>query len=84
VITLKAQVGGIRVEQWCEAPTLYLDHWAWKRISEDGSLAAAFANTVAGSGGTVAMFWLNLVEFCIRILGIQRRFGYLVRARKPR
>jgi hypothetical protein len=64
MITLQAQADGIRVEQWCEGPAVYLDHWAWRRISEDVSLAMTFARALGVSGGTLAMSWLNLVEFC--------------------
>jgi hypothetical protein len=63
VIQFIAQADGVRVEQWCEGPTVYLDHWAWRRISEDPSLAQEFAMALARARGTLAMSWLNLIEF---------------------
>jgi hypothetical protein len=54
---------GVRVEQWCDAPTVYLDHWALRRISESAALARAFSVTLKARGGTLALSWLNLVEF---------------------
>jgi hypothetical protein len=72
VITFAAVEVGIRVEQWCKGPTVYLDHWAWRRISEDPGLASAFASGLAAIRGTVAMSWLNLVEFA-KVSYLQQR-----------
>jgi hypothetical protein len=44
-------------------PTVYLDHWALRKFSQDSTLAQRFAGTLEGGGGTLALFWLNLAEF---------------------
>lgn len=53
----------LRVDQWCEAPTIYLDHWAIRKLSENEVLGSRFLNAVRARNGTVALSWLNLVEF---------------------
>lgn len=51
------------VDQWCVPPTVYLDHWAWRKISESELLTNRFSNALKACGGTLAVSWLNLVEF---------------------
>jgi hypothetical protein len=45
------------------SPTVYLDHWAIRELSEDASLASRFVNALRVRGGTLALSWANLVEF---------------------
>lgn len=63
MVTFTAIEEGIYVDQWCVSPTVYLDHWAWRKISEAEILAARFSTALKSSGGTLALSWLNLVEF---------------------
>lgn len=54
---------GLRVDQCCVPPTVYLDHWAWRRISESELLTEQFSSSLKSRGGTLALTWLNLIEF---------------------
>jgi len=45
------------------APTVYLDHWALRRFSEDEQLAGRLAAGIKSRGGTLALSWINLAEF---------------------
>jgi hypothetical protein len=54
---------GMKIDQWCVPPTVYLDHWAWRRIFDSTSLAADFSRILKAKGGTLAVSWLNLIEF---------------------
>lgn len=73
MISFSTHSEGIEVTQWCEEPTVYLDHWAWRKISEDAALASNFATALEKVGGTLALSWLNLVEFCRVTDSEQRR-----------
>lgn len=55
--------GRLYVEEWCVSPTVYLDHWAWVKISRSETLATRFSSALKARGGTLAFSWLNLVEF---------------------
>lgn len=57
--------GGVTpyIVQWCEKPTVYLDHWAWRKISETEHLATRFAYALKALQGTLAFSWLNVIEF---------------------
>ncbi len=55
--------GSLQVEQWATPPIVYLDHWALRKVSEDDKLAARFASGLQVRNGTLALSWLNLVEF---------------------
>lgn len=52
-----------RVEQWATPPIIYLDHWALRKLSEDDKLGARFVRGLGLRNGTLALSWLNLVEF---------------------
>jgi hypothetical protein len=54
---------GLYVGQRCVPPNVYLDHWAWRRISESEPLANRFSSALKSRAGTLALSWLNLVEF---------------------
>ena len=45
------------------SPTVYLDHWALRKFSQDSALAQRFTRMLEGRGGTLALSWLNLAEF---------------------
>ncbi len=51
------------VNQWCVAPTVYLDHWAWIKISESETLTNRFSRALKSRNGTLAFSWLNIIEF---------------------
>lgn len=45
------------------SPSVYLDHWAVRKLSEDIELCSRFVNAIKNRNGTLALSWLNLVEF---------------------
>ncbi len=45
------------------SPTVYLDHWALCQFSENEKLANRLAEGLSHRNGTLALSWLNLVEF---------------------
>lgn len=53
----------LRVVQSGVAPTVYLDHWALRLLSEEMSLRHQFIVQLKASNGTLALSWLNLIEF---------------------
>jgi hypothetical protein len=55
--------GGLEVVQRDFSPTVYLDHWALRKVSEDLALAARLSSALDSRNGTLALSWLNLVEF---------------------
>jgi hypothetical protein len=55
--------GNLKVVQQDVPPTVYLDHWALRRLSENRELAARFAKALEARNGTLALSWLNLLEF---------------------
>jgi hypothetical protein len=64
MIELKlAETEAFKIEQWCTYPTVYLDHWAWCMFSESPILAGRLARAIKSRGGTLALSWLNMVEF---------------------
>ena len=63
MIRLTCNHEGLMAEQWCAAPTVYLDHWAWRKISESQKLSSRFCHSLKSSGGTLAFSWLNLIEW---------------------
>lgn len=46
-----------------ESPSIYLDHWALRQVSEDNKLATQFADGLNGSAGTLCLSIWNMVEF---------------------
>jgi hypothetical protein len=52
---------------------VYLDHWALRRFSGDARLASRLRVVLHDSGGTVALSWLNLVEYATVSNSEQRR-----------
>ena len=58
-----ADSGSLRLEQFELAPTVYLDHWAVRLMSEDSSARRAFVSTLKARSGTLMLSWLNLIEF---------------------
>ena len=45
-------------------PSVYLDHWALMRFSEDDDLRQRFIHTLRQAGGTLCLSLLNGVELC--------------------
>jgi len=45
------------------SPMVYLDHWAFRRFSDEPALAARFVKALRARGGTLALSWLNLGEY---------------------
>jgi hypothetical protein len=63
MIELSISNEGVNVDHRFVSPTVYLDHWAWRKISESDMLTNRFSNALKSRGGTLAISWLNLVEF---------------------
>jgi len=59
----KNRNGEWQVSQWEISPTIYLDHWALRKFSEDQTLATRFTAALNLRNGTLALSWLNLAEF---------------------
>lgn len=55
--------GELDVVQRCVPPIVYLDHWALCDFSENQTLAARLIAALKLRDGTLALSWLNLVEF---------------------
>jgi hypothetical protein len=54
---------GLHVTQTISAPSVYLDHWALRSISESDSFAGRLSEALLRRGGTLVLSWLNVVEF---------------------
>src|SRR5882724_6036493 len=63
----------LRVAQEIKSPSVYLDHWALREISESDELACRFSRFLRSHGGTLVLSWLNVVEFCKVADAAQRR-----------
>jgi hypothetical protein len=46
-----------------EQPSVYLDHWAFRKISEDRALAGRFRRALLARKGTLSISLANIVEF---------------------
>lgn len=55
---------GLRVAQDLFGPCVYLDHCALRKISESEPLTKRFVSGLLTRGGTLALSWLNILEFC--------------------
>jgi len=54
---------GVRVRQSFDPPTVYLDHWAMRRFSDDHALQDRFVSTLLSKGGTVLLSHFSLSEY---------------------
>lgn len=64
MITLQmSSNGGLEIKLEDQSPSVYLDHWAFRKISENPQLRAAFVATLKEKGGTLCISWLNFNEF---------------------
>jgi hypothetical protein len=54
---------GYEVRQYLRPPGVYLDHWAFRRFSQDLELRRALADALADRDGTLVIGRLNLLEF---------------------
>ena len=57
------ETGGLTPMQRDCSPTVYLDHWALRELSENDVLANRFTAALESRGGTLSLSWANLVEF---------------------
>lgn len=55
--------GTISVEQVLTKPTVYLDHWAIRKFSDEGSLQDRFVSSIHASRGCMLFTVQNMVEF---------------------
>jgi hypothetical protein len=56
-------VGAPAVTQYFRPPTIYLDHWALRKISENDELKDRLTSAIESKTGTLVISILNLVEF---------------------
>jgi hypothetical protein len=54
---------GYDVRQYLRPPGVYLDHWAFRRFSQDLGLRRALVDALADRDGTLVIGRLNLLEF---------------------
>jgi hypothetical protein len=54
---------GYDVRQYLRPPGVYLDHWAFRRFSQNLELRQALAGALADRDGTLVIGRLNLLEF---------------------
>ena len=54
---------GLKVTQSITAPSVYLDHWALRCISESDRFAGILSEALLRRCGTLVLSWLNVVEF---------------------
>ena len=77
--------GTLTLIQRCESPMIYLDHWAVRNFSENQELATRLTAALKLRNGTLAVSWLNLVEFTkVKIEEQARKAEDLVEANLPR
>jgi hypothetical protein len=55
--------GGLLVAQHLTSPSVYLDHWAVRDISSSPVLSSRFSKAINQRVGTLALSWMNAVEF---------------------
>ena len=53
----------LKVMQKNQCPSVYLDHCALRKISQDNCLATRFTTILKRRDGTLALSYLNLLEF---------------------
>ena len=53
----------IEVRQSFDSPTVYLDHWAIRRFSDDKALRLRFVNALHNTGGTLFLSHQTFAEF---------------------
>lgn len=77
--------GDLQLSQNDVPPTVYLDHWAMRMFSEDPRLGDRLKGALESRGGTLALSWLNLIEFSKVASHAQaRRAEEFVEAHLPR
>lgn len=75
----------IRAGQQLTSPSVYLDHWALRDISEDALLGTRLTTALQERNGTLALSWLNLCEYSkITVDGQARKAAYLLERNLPR
>ena len=62
-IRLIPQDGEVYVEQTFESPTVYLDHWAIRKFTDDVKLQDRFVDALMSRGGTLLLSTISFAEF---------------------
>ena len=55
--------GELVAGQQLTSPSVYLDHWALRAVSEDATLGERLTKALAARGGTLVVSWANIAEF---------------------
>lgn len=55
--------GQLVLNQQANLPMVYLDHWALRKVSESQELAETFIHAFKTANATLAVSWVNIVEF---------------------
>ena len=72
MLVLEWSAGGQpTARQFIERPLVYLDHWAWMDLADDGDRRRAFIRALKQRGGTLAFSLVNWVE-CADVSDIDR------------
>ena len=76
--------GSLNVVQRDISPSVYLDHWALRKFSENSTLAGRLTEILHSRKGTFVLSWLNLVEFTkVMNEGQARKAESLIEANLP-
>jgi hypothetical protein len=63
MIHVVVQNGKLVLKQLLREPSVYLDHYALRKISEDPHLSARLSGAIRAKNGTIALSLINRVEF---------------------
>jgi hypothetical protein len=55
--------GELVVGQQLTSPSVYLDHWALRKVSDNEAMGQRIAQALRRRGGTLALSWANIAEF---------------------
>lgn len=61
-VRFEINYGKLQVIQSFDFPAVYLDHWAFRRLSSDAALGTRFISALKASGGSLVISHANLAE----------------------
>ena len=75
--------GDILAEQQLRSPSVYLDHWALRKLSDDKQLGQAVTAALKNRGGTLTVSWANIAEFPAVNMKTARRAEEFIDSNRP-
>lgn len=63
MLDYRKTASGYDVRQYLRPPGVYLDHWAFRRFSQNPELRRALVDALVDREGTLVIGQLNLLEF---------------------